>query len=316
MTTTIGAPNTASLGDQPKPAPRRSRAARKAPTGRVAVVTDSLAWLPAPVAEEHGVRVVPLHVRFGDEEYTETVDITTEEFYRRLRLGTPHPQTSQPAPGEFLAAYRELAEETDSIISVHASSRLSGTCNAATQAAALLMEERPGVTVEVVDTQQIATAQGIIALRAAELAGEGATLTHILEESSRLLGVPRVLLAVDTLEYLRRGGRVGRAAAFLGGLLKVRPILTIEGGEVAPLERVRSRARAIERILDLMETHAAGRPFAHVGVGHAQAPEDGQALLHAITDRFRVQRTLFAEIGPVIGTYVGPGAFAVTFHCD
>ena len=299
------------------PRRRRASAARRArPTARVAVVTDSLAWLPPEVAAQHGIRVVPLHVHIGEEQFTETVDITNREFYARLTGGGPHPRTSQPAVGEFLAAYREAARDAEGILSVHASSKLSGTCASASMAAAQLREERPDVTVETLDTLQIATAQGIVAIRAAQRAAEGAAFGEVLAMAQEVLPKPRVLLAVETLEYLRKGGRIGRAQAFLGGLLHVRPILTVEEGVVTPLERVRPRQRAMERLLELMERYAAGRPLAHVGVGHAQAREDGQRLLEAVRARFSVGQVLFAEIGPVLGTYVGPGALALTFHCD
>jgi len=301
--------------------PRRTRARRRterraATAGRVAIVTDSLAWLPPEVAARHGIRVVPLHVHIGEEEFTETVDITNREFYARLTNGGPHPRTSQPAVGEFLEAYREAARDAEGILSVHASSKLSGTCASAAMAAGQLREERPYVVVETLDTLQIATAQGIVAIRAAQRAASGAAFGEVLTAAREVLPKPRVLLAVETLEYLRRGGRIGRAQAFLGSLLHVRPILTVEQGEVAPLERVRTRRRAMERLLELMERYAAGRPLAHVGVGHARAPEEGQALLEMVRARFSVGELLFAEIGPVIGTYVGPGALALTFHCD
>jgi DegV family protein with EDD domain len=282
----------------------------------VAVVTDSLAWIPEPVVRQHGIRVVPLHVRFGAEEHTETIDITPGEFYQRLRDGAPFPKTSQPAVGEFLAVYRELANDVRAIVSVHASSKLSGTYNAANIAAQQLREEHPDVQIETLDTLQIATAQGIVAMRCAELAASGARLEDILTEARGLIPKPRVLLAVDSLDFLQRGGRVGRAQAFLGGLLQVRPILTVTNGEVAPVERVRTRRRAVERMLELVAKYANGRPLAHVGVGHAAAHEAGSELLEAVRERFSVGTLLYAEIGPVIGTYVGPGALALTYHCE
>jgi DegV family protein with EDD domain len=289
-------------------------------SGHIRILTDSLAWIPEPVLGEYDIRVVPLHVTFGTEQFTETIDLTSQEFYDRLRStgrnGDAHPTTSQPAVGEFLAAYREAASDASAILSVHASAKLSGTYRSATMAAALLREERPDVRIETLDTQQIATAQGIVAIQAAERAARGDSFEEVVAGARNMLPKPRVLLVVETLEYLRRGGRIGRAQALLGSLLHVRPILTVVDGEVAPLERTRTRSRAQERILDLMAEYAQGRPLGHVGVGHAAAEEDGQALLELVRSRFTVQRLLFAEIGPVIGTYVGPGAFALTFHCD
>jgi DegV family protein with EDD domain len=282
----------------------------------IRVVTDSLAWIPADVAAEHGIRVVPLHVSFGDEHFTETVDLTNREFYRRLREAKTVPKTSQPSPGEFLDAYRDVARGAQAILSIHASSRLSGTFHAAATAAEMLRGEAPGVWVEVLDTLQIATAQGIVAIRAAEAAAAGTPFEQILSDTRELIPKPRILVTVETLEYLQRGGRIGRARAFLGSLLNIKPVLGVEDGEVVPKERVRSRSKVMERIVDLVVEYAQGRPLAHAGILHAEAPESAQELERRLRERVTIERLLTAEIGPVIGTYVGPGAFGVTFHCD
>lgn len=283
---------------------------------RVRIVTDSLAWLPSDLIQEHAIRVVPLHVHIGNEQFTETVDITNREFYRRLREEKILPKTSQPAAGEFLAAYTELADEADAILSIHATSKLSGTYRSAETAAGMLREERSNVRVETLDTLQIASCQGIVVLRAAEQAAQGVPFEQIVANTRELMTKPRLLLVVETLEYLQKGGRIGRAQALIGGLLHIRPILTLVDGEVAPKERARTRAKAIERLLDLMAEYAQGRPFGHVGVLHADAPDVAEQLASAVKARFTIHRFIQSEIGPVIGTYVGPGAFAVTYHCD
>jgi len=180
----------------------------------------------------------------------------------------------------------------------------------------LFRDERPDVPIEVVDTLQIATAEGIVAIQAAEAAASGATLEQIVAGAQSLSPKCRILLSLETLEFLHRGGRIGRARAFLGSLLRIRPILTVENGEVAPKDRARTRAQAIDRIVQLMADYAQGRPFGHVGVLHAEAPEAGQELAQAIRSRFTVDRFIYTEIGPVIGTHVGPGAIAATFHAD
>jgi DegV family protein with EDD domain len=291
--------------------------AEMATTAATRIVTDSLAWIPAELANQHGITVVPLHVHFGDEQYTETVDLTNAEFYRRLQQSRVLPKTSQPAPGEFLEAYRRLAEQTSSILSIHASSKLSGTYRSAETAAGMLRSERPDVQIETIDTLQVAPAQGIIAVRAAEAAAAGASLAELAAAARALMPKPRILFVVETLEYLHKGGRIGRAQALLGGLLHVRPILTVVDGEVAPKERARTRARAMERVLDLMAEYAQGRPLAHVSVVHAVAEDVARSLATLIEQRFTLERPIiFTEVGPVIGTYIGPGAFGATFHCD
>jgi DegV family protein with EDD domain len=291
--------------------------AEMATSAETRIVTDSLAWIPAELASQHGITVVPLHVHFGDEQYTETVDLTNAEFYRRLQQSRVLPKTSQPAPGEFLEAYRRLAEQTSSILSIHASSKLSGTYRSAETAAGMLRSERPDVQIETIDTLQVAPAQGIIAVRAAEAAAGGASLAELAAGARALMPKPRILFVVETLEYLHKGGRIGRAQALLGGLLHVRPILTVVDGEVAPKERARTRAKAMERVLDLMAEYSQGRPFGHVSVVHAAAEDVGRSLATLIEQRFTLERPIiFTEVGPVIGTYIGPGAFGATFHCD
>jgi DegV family protein with EDD domain len=285
---------------------------------RSGVVTDSLAWLPAPVAAAHGIRVVPLHVRIGDEEFTEGVDLTNREFFRRLRESRALPKTSQPAPGELLAAYQEVAERAGAILSVHASAKLSGTYHAAEGAAALLREARPDVRIVTIDTLTVASAQGIVAVRAAEEAAAGVPFDEVVAHARALARKTRLLFVLETMEYLQKGGRIGRAQAFLGSLLQIRPILTVADGEVAPLERARTRGRAMERLLELMAEEAQGRPFRHVGVLHADAPEVADHLRRLVQERFGVPDSLFleVEIGPVIGTYTGPGAFGLSYYCD
>lgn len=287
------------------------------PGGGTRVVTDSLAWIPDDLVKQHNIKIVPLHVHFGEEQFTETVDLTNEEFYRRLRESKELPKTSAPSPGEFLEAYREVAKDADSIISIHFTSKLSATYQAAEIAAGELRQEQPNVKIETLDTLQAAMAEGIVVLRAAEEAAQGLPFEQIVANAKTLIPKPRVYFVVETLEYLQKGGRIGRAQAFLGGLLNVKPILTVDGGEVAPKGRERTRAKAMEKLCDVIADYSKGRPLAHLSVIHAVAEDSARELARMIESRFTVQRpTIFTELGPVIGTYVGPGAFGATFHCD
>jgi DegV family protein with EDD domain len=283
-----------------------------------AVVTDSLAWLPEAVAREHGITVVPLHVTIGDEHFTEGVDLTNREFFRRLAQSRVLPKTSQPAPGEFLEAYRAVASRAGAIVSVHATGKLSGTVRSAETAAGLLRQERPDYRIEVVDTQTIATCEGITAVRAAELAATGAGFDEVVALARTLPRKTHLLFVLETMDYLVKGGRIGRARAILGSLLQIKPILSVEDGEVAPKDRARTRGRAMERCLELMAEDARGRPPVHVGVLHADNAAAAAELKAKVLERFGVPESVLmvVEIGPVIGAYTGPGAFGLSWYCD
>jgi DegV family protein with EDD domain len=284
---------------------------------RIRVVTDSLAWIPDDLVRRHQLTVVPLHVHFGEEQYTETVDLTNEQFYARLRESRVMPKTSAPSPGEFLDAYRRVADEADAIVSVHFTSKMSATYQSAEIAAGQLREERPGFRIETIDTLNAAMAEGIVALRAAEDAERGLSFDEVVANARALVPKPRVYLTVQTLEYLQKGGRIGRAQALVGGLLQIRPVLAVQDGIITPLARERTMGRAMDRIVTLIGEYAQGRPLAHACVLHAVAEDAARQVAQQLESRFTIQRPIiFSEIGPVIGTYVGPGALGVTFHCD
>lgn len=281
--------------------------------GRVRVVTDSLAWLPQATVAEHGIRVVPLHVSFGEEQFTETVDLTNEEFYRRLRAGGK-PTTSQPSPGEFLETFSELAKDADAVISVHASSKLSGTFQSASIAASTARGLFPGVRFEVFDTQLVAPAQGMVVIHVARALAAGMTVDGALAEAARVSPRLHAMIVPDTIEYLVRGGRASRFQGFVGGLLNLRPILNLEDGLVVPRDRVRTRARSIERLVALVAEDAPSGRLGHVGLMHAEAPDARDELRRQMAARFEVAEWLEVEIGPVLGTHAGPGAIGVTWH--
>ncbi|CAA9279399.1 MAG: DegV family protein [uncultured Chloroflexi bacterium] len=285
--------------------------------GRIRIVTDSLAWIPDDLVRQHRLTVVPLHIHFGEQQFTETVDLTNQEFYARLREGGTLPKTSAPSPGEFLDAYRRVAAEADAILSVHFTSKMSATYQSAEIAAAQLREERPDVRIETIDTLQAAMAEGIVAIRAAEDATRGLSFDEVVAGARALVRKSHVYLTVETLEYLQKGGRIGRAQAFLGGLLQIRPVMTVQDGIITPLARERTMTRALDRIVQLIADYAQGRPLGHACVLHALAEDAARRVARQLEERFTIQRPIiFSEIGPVIGTYVGPGALGVTFHCD
>ncbi|OUN01545.1 MAG: hypothetical protein BAA04_06240 [Firmicutes bacterium ZCTH02-B6] len=274
----------------------------------ICVVTDSGADIPKDLASELGIRVVPLTIHFGDEERRDGVDLTPEEFFRRLRAGELS-RTTQPSPAEFEKVYRALAEEgVGAIISCHLSAELSGTMQSATLAAQMV-----DVPVHVVDTRSASMGIGLIAIEAARLARRGARVDEILARVREIIASQRVLFMVDTLEYLQRNGRIGKAQAFLGGLLSVKPLLTIDNGVVAPLERARGHAKAVSRLLERMAELAGDRPQ-RVAIMHGDAPAEATALAEQIRARIRVDELFMAMLGPTIGTHAGPGTLGVVFY--
>lgn len=268
----------------------------------VKVVTDSTADMPPHMAQELGVSVVPLSVIFGDEVYKEGIDIGADLFYDKLRHSPIHPTTSAPSVGDFLAVYEPLLAETDEIVSIHISAKLSGTFNNACQAAAQIREK--GARVEVIDSKSAAFGMGLIALTAARAAKGGASLEQvkaIVEDSRERV---HMVFVLDTLEYLRRGGRIGRARAFLGAVLRVKPILSLREGEIHPEERVRTMAHALERIYQICLSYPRIQAIA---VGYSTNPVEGEELRR----RFAAARPgvdiYVTRVSPVLGVHTGPG---------
>ncbi len=270
----------------------------------VAVVTDSTACLTDELRERSGVRVVPIHVLVDGQTYLDGVDITSEEVASALsRLASV--STSKPSPHQFLDAYSAAAHAgAESILSVHLSSALSGTYDAARLAA----RDAP-VPVEVVDSRSIAMGLGFAALNAAHAVDAGAGFADAADVARRSAADSQVLFYVDTLEFLRRGGRIGKASAWLGSALRVKPLLHVVDGEVAPLEKARTANRALGRLAELAVAAADGRDV-QVAVQHLQAPQRAQEM----ADRLRAQLhtdVVVCEVGAVMGVHVGPGLVAV-----
>ncbi|HLZ71841.1 MAG TPA: DegV family protein [Dehalococcoidia bacterium] len=267
------------------------------------IVTDSTADLDTEEADALGVTVVPLTVYFGDEALLDRVDIQPDEFYARLKHGKLVPRTSQPSAGRFQDVYGDLAAAgATEILSIHISAKLSGTLNAARLGAAAPPH---GCQIEMLDSGTVCGGLQALVRRAAEIADSGGNLNQALNAAQALIPRHRISIMLDTLEYLQKGGRIGRARAWLGSLLNLKPIVHVEDGEVAPGHRVRSRARGIERVFDLTnEVPGAERIY----VQHTGAANDAEALAR----RFRAAQPGVPVdvrwIGPVVGTYVGPNA--------
>jgi DegV family protein with EDD domain len=272
---------------------------------KVAIVTDSTADLTPELVEELGVTIVPLQVIFGDEAYREGVDITTEEFYERLVKSRQLPTTSAPSVGDFQEVYERLLEEVDSIVSIHIGTKLSGTVQAAqTARQSLAKPER----IEIVDSQAASVAIGFVVMEAVEAARASAKLAEVKAAAESAVQRIHVRFMLDTLEYVRRGGRIGRARAYLGTLLRVKPILTLREGEVYPEERVRTRTRGLERIIQSGIRHQNVKLAA---VGHATTPDEAESIRERLAMAFPNVKVHLIRFGPVIGTHGGPGTIGV-----
>ena len=276
----------------------------KLTTDNTAVVVDSTADFPEATARYPNFRIVPLYVRFGDESFRDYVDITPEQFYERLPNATELPTTSQPTPGDFLAVYEELAPTYERILSVQISSTLSGTFASAETAAGLL----GGDAVRVIDSRTVSAALALMAIGIQHRLERGTTDEEIDAFVARYQAEHRLLFTVNTLEYLARGGRIGRAAAFAGNLLNVKPILTIRDGEVVPLKRVRGNAKAFAEFRTLFEETSSDSPNLEIGIAHAAAPERMEALRELVVrTRPHAQIEIATTLGAVVGTHAGPG---------
>lgn len=281
--------------------------------GRVAVVTDGAANLPKELAEEYEIQVVPLTIVFGRETYRDGVDITSEEFYRRLRESEELPTTSTPSLGDFVSLYTELSQEAEGIISLHVSGPLSGVFEIAEGAA---REVRSQVPIEVIDTRTVTMAQGFIVLEAARAAGAGESLAQVVRRAEEMIPQVKFFVALDTFRYLQRGGRIGGAAALMGSVLQVKPIISIDrDGMIVGLERPRTKRRALERILDLTEEEVGSRPV-HIAVVHANVPVEAERLKAQAEARFNCMELYVTELTPVLAVHGGPGVVGVSFWAE
>ena len=273
-------------------------------SGKVAIVTDSTADLPAQLAKSRGITIVPLTLNFEGRSLLDGVDIRPSEFYRKLPNATTHPTTSQPAPGRFAEAYAELLNDHDAIVSIHISERLSGTYASAVQGADMTDPKR----VHVIDSQLASMSLGLLTLAASEIVGQGAMAEAVVAKVNDMREHVQTYFSVATLEFLRRGGRIGRASALLGSVLQVKPVLCIRDGLVTPLERVRTFDRALNRVIEMTRALDRGQGLCVI-VGHADAEADAERVARELEP---VAETLMIQpLGPVVGAHAGPGVVGV-----
>ncbi len=277
---------------------------------KVAIVADSIADLPPQIVNDLGITVIPLIVRFGTEIYRDGIDLTPEQFYDKLKKSKVLPVTSSPPPATFADIYDKLAEETDQILVITLTAKLSGTYQVALQSVGLMKKQ---CRVEVLDSTWAVMAQGFIAIAAASAAKTEANIDEVLEVARHMIQRVDVCGAFDTLEYLARGGRIGKAQAFLGSLLKVNPVIGMRDGEVVPYSRERSRNKAMDHLYNF----ATG--FSNVeglGVEYATDSDEADNLLQRLRSKFPKIPIYLSRVSPVIGTHTGPSLICVSVFGD
>jgi DegV family protein with EDD domain len=279
-------------------------------TRKVAIVTDSISSMSQAMGREYGVHVVPIHIQFGTNSYLDDISLDSTRFYSLLAANHNLPTTSQPTAHDFLQVYQELAGKAGEIVSIHASKKVSATVDSARAA----RKELPDVPIHVVDCQTLSMGQGLVVIAAARAADAGKSAEEIVQLVESLIPKVKVLFTVETLEYLRRGGRIGGATALLGSALKIKPVLHIADGQVEPLEKPRTRKRAVARLIELMAEHVGDCEAVHAGVLHCNAPEEAEKLAQQMADQFNCVELVITEAGPTIGTHGGPGTVGVTFY--
>jgi DegV family protein with EDD domain len=280
----------------------------------VGVVTDSSADLPDGVLDRNRIALVPLQVVFGDTTFRDRVELTPAEFYRRLHQAVELPTTSQPTPEDFVRVLRDAREEADEVVAVLLSASLSGTFGSAQTAV-----RTAGLSgVHLVDSRSASLGLGMLALRAAELADAGGKGREIARELERVRGQSGMLLTVDRFDNLQRSGRVSRGKAWIGGMLDVKPILSLDAaGQVVPADRVRGRDQVMPRVLELLELRLRPRPEAvRLGVAHAEAPEVAERVRAALVAAYQPRDCFVTLATGVLGTHVGAGAWAIFYRVE
>ena len=281
---------------------------------KVAIATDTTACIPREMVEKYGIELVPVDVIFGDKVYRDGIDIDPSQFYALLKQAEKLPTTSGSLPAPFLEAYRKASQRAESILCITESSKLSGMFNSALVAKKMAKTALPNVVIEVIECATAAAGQGLVVLAAARAAALGGSLTEVVTNVQSMMPQVNLFATLDTLHYLVKGGRVPKAAAFVGSLLKIKPIFAVSDGEAYPVTNVRTNPSAVKRILKLMrQKMVKGQPL-HIAVMHADALDRAIVLRDQISSQFDCAELFITEFTPVMGAHTGPGVIGVAFY--
>ncbi|MFD1176186.1 DegV family protein [Paenibacillus puldeungensis] len=281
---------------------------------QVVIIADSTADIPQAVVSEYGIHIVPMRLAFGEQSFLEGIDITAEEFYDKLAKSRDLPTTSQTSPSQYVEVYRDMLDKYpgSSIISIHLSSGMSGTYQSAVLAKQMLEEELDGqIDITPIDSLCATYGFGLQVVHAARMAKRGASVEEIYSEVERLGKARRLYFLVDTLEYLQKGGRIGKAAAILGNLLNIKPILSVDQeGVIYAVDKVRGRKKAVSRVIELFVNDLKGLKDINVAVCDCVNPEGAEEIIQLLSEHFTLHEIVRTSIGAVVGSHVGPGTVA------
>lgn len=277
----------------------------------VKLITDSTAYIGTSDLEQLDITVVPLSVNFPDVSFPEN-EVSTESFYNMMAKSRSIPTSSQPSQGEIYSAFEKVVSQGDEVLAIFLSSHMSGTYSTALSAKQMILQKYPQAAIEVMDSRSNSMALGLPVLETARAARAGSPLSALVQLAARMIKNMHFYFVPETLDYLRKGGRIGGAAAFIGSLLNMRPILFVEQGKVALLERVRGSRAGAERLLAILDLASKERGLKHVVVHHINAPEKGKELAQQVMKRYGIEAPI-CFIGPVIGLHVGPGTVGLVF---
>jgi DegV family protein with EDD domain len=278
---------------------------------RISIVTDSTSYLPPDLVAQYGITVAPQVLIWGDQSFRDGVDISPQEFYNRLKSAKIMPSTSQVSPATMQSIFQPLVERGSSVLGIFISTKLSGTIQSAQQAKELMGSAGDRVTI--VDSLSTSMSLGLITLAAARAAEQGASLEECVSVSEQARERSGVFFAVDTLEFLHRGGRIGGATRFIGSALNLKPILALRDGRVEGIERIRTRHKAHDRLLELLVERVQGKQGIRIAALHANAEADARALLERAAKPLGPVEKILSEVSPVVGTHAGPGTVGLAF---
>lgn len=279
---------------------------------KIAVVTDSTAYIPDDLLDKYDIHVIPLNVNWDDKSYLDNVEISAEEFYNKLQTESQLPTTSQPSAGAFKSLFLKLADDYEGVVAILISSDLSGTI-----ASALAAKEMVGdFPVEIVDSRLTTMALGFLALKAAEVAQAGGDINQVAEAANSMIGQVRVLFVVDTLEYLHKGGRIGGAKRLLGSLLSMKPLLELVDGKIDTLDSVRTKKKAIQTMISFFEEDAKAKEVIHLTIFHGVAERDAEQVKEYVVDAYKPKTLIMSKLSPVLGVHTGPGTLGIAYYFE
>lgn len=280
----------------------------------IKIVTDSTSYIPKQYIDEYGISVVSLNVILNGDSYRE-VELSNETFYEKMKQAKEIPTSSQPAPGEISDIFKRIISSGDSILGIFLSSDMSGTVSSANLVKDMILEEYPEGRIEIIDSRTNCMQLGYVVLEAAKAAKEGKSMEEVIDIASKVINSSRFIFTPETLEYLKKGGRIGGAAALLGNILQIKPILTVKDGKTTVLTKVRTKKKAIDSMINILEEDISSRNLRGITVHHINCYNEGVLLANKIQEKLGIDVNI-ESIGPVIGLHVGPGSIGIAYYFD